>query len=53
MTAPTLASNAITIAGSAVDVRGSFHPAPQRVRADGSTVVINVPTNSAVLVVTR
>jgi hypothetical protein len=53
MTAPTLASNAITIAGSAVNVRGSFHPAPQRVRVAGSTVVINVPANSAALVVTR
>ena len=53
MTAPSLASNAITIAGSAVNVRGSFHPAPQRVSVAGNQVVINVPADSAALVVTR
>jgi hypothetical protein len=53
MTAPSLASNAITIGGSAVDVRGSFHPAPQRVSATGTTVVVDVPADSAALVLTR
>src|SRR6266702_2818077 len=53
MTAPSLASPAITIAGSAVSVRGSFHPQPQRVSVTGTQVVITVPANSAALVVTR
>jgi hypothetical protein len=53
MTAPSLASNAITIAGSAVDVRGKFHPEPQRLSVDGNTVVVDVPAASAALVVMR
>jgi hypothetical protein len=53
MTAPSLASNAITIAGSAVDVRGKFHPEPQRLPVAGTTVVVDVPAAGAVLVVTR
>ena len=53
MTAPSLASNAITIAGSAVNVRGKFQPEPQRLPVAGTTVVVDVPAASAVLVVTR
>jgi hypothetical protein len=52
LTAPSLASTAITIAGSGVNVNGAFQPAPQSVSVSGSKVVVNVPPDSAALVVT-
>ncbi|HEX4723796.1 MAG TPA: hypothetical protein VH333_14870 [Pseudonocardiaceae bacterium] len=51
MTAPTLASPAVTIAGSGVGVNGAFHPKPQRVRVAGTKAVIDVPAGSAALLV--
>jgi hypothetical protein len=51
LTAPSLASTAITIAGSGVNVNGTFNPAPQSVSVSGSKVVVNVPPDSAALVV--
>jgi hypothetical protein len=52
LTAPSLTSTAITIAGSGVNVSGAFNPAPRSVSVSGSKVVVNVPPDSAALVVT-
>jgi hypothetical protein len=53
LTAPSLASTAITIAGSGVSVNGAFSPSPQSVSVSGNKVVVNVPAGSAALVVTQ
>ena len=52
LTAPSLTSKTITIAGSAVSVSGAFHPAPQQLAASGAAVTVSVPAASAVLLVT-
>jgi hypothetical protein len=52
LTAPSLDSTAITIAGSGVDAKGSFHPAPKLVRVHGHTATITVPAGSAALLKT-
>jgi hypothetical protein len=52
LTAPSLNSTAITIAGSGVDKSGSFHPAPKLVGVHGRTVTITVPAGSAALLKT-
>ena len=54
LTAPSLSSKAVTVAGSGVTVAGAFHPAPQTVTVSGGTrVVITVPADSAALVVAK
>jgi hypothetical protein len=53
LTAPSLASTAITIAGSAVSASAAFTPTPQSANVSGNKVVINVPPGSAELVVTQ
>ncbi len=52
LTAPSLTSRSITVAGSGVSSGGSFHPSPQTVTVSGTKVVVSVPAHSAVLVVT-
>jgi hypothetical protein len=52
LTAPTLDSTAITIAGSGVDKSGSFHPVPKLVGVHGRTATITVPAGSAALLKT-
>jgi hypothetical protein len=52
LTAPSLTSKSITIAGSGVTSGGSFHPVPQTVSVSGTKVAVSVPAHSAVLVVT-
>ncbi|HEY0498058.1 MAG TPA: hypothetical protein VGD48_20120 [Kutzneria sp.] len=52
LTAPTLDSTAITIAGSGVDAKGSFHPAPKFIGVHGHTATITVPAGSAALLKT-
>ncbi|WP_052433427.1 hypothetical protein, partial [Streptacidiphilus carbonis] len=52
LTAPSLDSTAISVAGSGVNGSGAFSPSPLPVRVTGGkTVVVDVPGNSAVLVV--
>jgi hypothetical protein len=53
LTAPKLDSKEITIAGSAVAKDGKFLPKPKNVKVTGTTTTVDVPANSAVLVVTR
>jgi hypothetical protein len=53
LTAPALDSTAITIAGSKVEKNGKFLPRPKNVKVAGTTTTVDVPANSAVLVVTR
>ncbi|NGY60970.1 hypothetical protein G7043_18725 [Lentzea sp. NEAU-D13] len=53
LTAPALDSTAITIAGSKVEKNAKFTPRPKNVRVAGTTTTVDVPANSAVLVVTR
>jgi hypothetical protein len=53
LTAPSLSSKAVTIAGSSVSAGATFTPAPQSVPVTGTKVVINVPADSAALVVTH
>jgi hypothetical protein len=53
LTAPSLTSKAITIAGSGVDASGKFTPVPKPVTVSGTKVVVTVPANSAALVVTQ
>jgi hypothetical protein len=52
LTAPSLDSKAITLAGSGVTASGGFTPAPQSLTVSGSTVKVSVPPDSAVLVLT-
>jgi len=49
LTAPSLDSTAITLAGSGVDAHGTFHPAPKLVRVRGHQATITVPAGSAAL----
>jgi hypothetical protein len=53
LTAPSLSSTAITIAGSGVSASGAFSPTQQPVSVSGNKVVISVPAGSAALVVTQ
>src|SRR5579859_258296 len=53
LTAPSLTSTAITIAGSPVGVTGSFTPSPQTLTVTGTTVTLTVPAHSAALVLTQ
>jgi hypothetical protein len=53
LTAPSLDSTAITIAGSGVTASGTFHPAPKSVHVSGKHVTVTVPAGSAALVVTH
>lgn len=53
LTAPSLDSTAITIAGSGVSADGTFRPTPKFVRVNGTTAVITVPAGSAALLVTH
>jgi len=53
LTAPSLTSKSVTVAGSSVSVGGAFNPAPQSVSVSGTRVVINVPAGSAALVVAQ
>ncbi|MEV6609565.1 glycosyl hydrolase family 79 C-terminal domain-containing protein [Kutzneria sp. NPDC051319] len=52
LTAPSLTSKAITIAGSGVTASAAFHPMPQQLTVSGGAVTVAVPAGSAVLVVT-
>ncbi|MET9632329.1 glycosyl hydrolase family protein [Lentzea sp. NPDC006480] len=53
LTAPALDSKEITIAGSKVEKNAKFTPRPKNVKVTGTTTTVDVPANSAVLVVTR
>ncbi|MEU0882300.1 glycosyl hydrolase family protein [Lentzea sp. NPDC005914] len=53
LTAPALDSKEITIAGSKVEKNAKFTPRPKSVKVTGTTTTVDVPANSAVLVVTR
>ncbi|MFI6094276.1 hypothetical protein ACIA8G_01885 [Lentzea sp. NPDC051213] len=53
LTASALDSKEITIAGSEVAKNGRFTPHPKRAKVTGTTTTVDVPANSAVLVVTR
>jgi hypothetical protein len=53
LTAPSLSSTAVTIAGSSVSSNGVFNPAPQPATVSGRSVVVNVPAGSAALLVTH
>lgn len=53
LTAPSLTSKSITIAGSAVSGAGAFTPAPTHVAVSGTRMTVSVPAGSAALVVTR
>jgi hypothetical protein len=52
LTAPSLSSKAITLAGSTVTASAAFHPAPQTLTISGSAVTVTVPAGSAVLITT-
>ena len=53
LTAPSLTSKAVTIAGSAVSADGTFTPTPKPVAVHGKQMTVTVPAGSAALVVTR
>jgi hypothetical protein len=53
LTAPAIDSTAITIAGSKVEKNAKFLPHPKNVKVTGTTTTVDVPANSAVLVVTH
>ncbi len=53
LSAPALDSKEITIAGSRVEKNAKFLPHPKNVKVTGTTTTVDVPANSAVLVVTR
>lgn len=53
LTAPRLDSKEITIAGSKVEKNAKFTPRPKHTKVTGTTTTVDVPANSAVLVVTR
>jgi hypothetical protein len=52
LTAPSLSSKAITLAGSNVTASAAFHPAPQTLTISGSAMTVTVPAGSAVLITT-
>jgi hypothetical protein len=49
LTAPALASSAITLAGATVAPDGAFSPSPRRLGASGDRVVFDLPAGSAAL----
>lgn len=49
LTAPSLTSKSVTIAGSAVSVSAAFQPTPQQLTVSGGAVTVTVPAGSAVL----
>lgn len=51
LTAPSLTSTAITIAGSAVSGNGTFTPTPKPITVNGKRMTVTVPAGSAALVV--
>ncbi len=51
LTAPSLSSKTITLAGSAVTASAAFHPTPRALTVSGTTVTLPVPPGSAVLIV--
>ncbi|GGU44864.1 hypothetical protein [Lentzea flava] len=53
LTAQKLDSTEITIAGSKVGKDAKFTPRPENIRVAGTKATVDVPANSAVLVVTR
>jgi hypothetical protein len=54
LTAPSLTSKKITIAGSGVTVDGTFTPAPSTLAISGGTrAVLTIPAGSAALIVTH
>ncbi|MDT7788250.1 MAG: hypothetical protein QOF58_6669 [Pseudonocardiales bacterium] len=53
LTAPAIDSKDITISGSKVEKNAKFTPRPKNVKVTGTTTKVDVPANSAVLVVTR
>lgn len=53
LTAPTLTSTAITIADSDVSANATFKPTPQSVSISSNKVVVNIPADSAALLVTQ
>jgi len=53
LTAPSLDSTAITIAGSGVNASGTFKPSPKQVRVNFKHVTVTVPAGSATLLVTH
>ena len=53
LTAPSLSSKAVTIAGSAVSADGTFTPSPKHIAVAGTRMTVSVPAGSAALVVTR
>jgi hypothetical protein len=53
LTAPSLSSTAITIAGSSVSGTAAFHPAPRTLSVSGKKIVLDIPAGSAALIVTR
>ncbi|MEY9935586.1 hypothetical protein ABH926_010268 [Catenulispora sp. GP43] len=53
LTAPSLTSTAITIAGSAVSGDGTFTPSPKHIAVSGTRMTVTVPAGSAALVVTH
>ncbi len=53
LTAPSLTSTAITIAGSGVNANGAFSPSPQSISISSKKVMANVPPGSAALIVTQ
>jgi hypothetical protein len=52
LTAPSLSSKAVTIAGSSVSAGGAFNPAPTPVPVGSRKVTVSVPADSAALIVT-
>jgi hypothetical protein len=53
LTASSLTSTAITIGGSGVSASGAFSPSPQLGFIFGNKVVVNVPADSAALIVAQ
>jgi hypothetical protein len=53
LTAPSLTSKAITIAGSGVSISGSFTPVPRPLAVSGASTSVTIPADSATLIVTR
>jgi hypothetical protein len=53
LTAPSLSSTAIKIAGSGVSASGTFTPSPKSLSASGTKVVVSIPADSAALIITH
>ncbi len=53
LTASSLTSTAITIAGSSVSASGGFSPSPRLIPISGNKVAISVPADSAALLITQ